>query len=239
MLNRNQKIKKQMIGIYKITSPTGKVYIGQSWDIKRRWSDHKSASMRSRLKSSRLVKSIEKYGMESHSLTVLHELPEDVAQAILDVYEQLYMDVYKESGCELLNLKAGGSRGKHAEETKEKLSAIKIGRPLSEEHKAKLSKATKGIPKSDEHKQKLSALRTGITLTDEHKEKLTGPRKKYGSWKSGNGNQWQAKRVVDMETGIVYETIAKAAETVGLKRRTLEDMLKGVHKNKTHLAYDI
>ena len=26
-----------MIGIYKITSPSGKVYIGQSIDIERRW----------------------------------------------------------------------------------------------------------------------------------------------------------------------------------------------------------
>lgn len=29
-------------GIYKITSPSGKIYIGQSIDIKRRWLDYKT-----------------------------------------------------------------------------------------------------------------------------------------------------------------------------------------------------
>ena len=30
-----------MIGIYKIESPSGKIYIGQSWDIDHRISDYK------------------------------------------------------------------------------------------------------------------------------------------------------------------------------------------------------
>ena len=31
-----------MTGIYKITSPTGRIYIGQSVDIYYRWNDYKT-----------------------------------------------------------------------------------------------------------------------------------------------------------------------------------------------------
>jgi predicted GIY-YIG superfamily endonuclease len=37
-----------MIGIYKITSPSGKVYIGQSWDIYDRWKKHKQKNLNRR-----------------------------------------------------------------------------------------------------------------------------------------------------------------------------------------------
>ncbi len=32
---------KKIVGIYKITNPKGKVYIGQSVNIKKRWGDYK------------------------------------------------------------------------------------------------------------------------------------------------------------------------------------------------------
>jgi group I intron endonuclease len=55
-------------GIYKITSPSNKVYIGQSSNIKRRMTEHK---YRSKTKNLKLYSSIRKYGLENHKIEIL------------------------------------------------------------------------------------------------------------------------------------------------------------------------
>ena len=111
-----------MKGIYKITSPSGKVYIGQSWDLERRFKHYKYlAQMQTQRK---LHASFVKHGVDSHSFEVVHELPADVEQEVLDRYEQLYMDWYKDAGFELMNIRGGGNGpGQHSEETKRRIGA--------------------------------------------------------------------------------------------------------------------
>lgn len=94
-----------MVGIYKITSPSGKVYIGQSIDIYRRWNSYKSASCESQR---RLFHSFFKYGYDNHKFEIVHKLPSDIEQEILNRYEQLYMDLYRYCEIELLNLQDVG-----------------------------------------------------------------------------------------------------------------------------------
>ena len=55
-------------GIYKITSPSGNIYIGQSVNIKRRWRNY-----RTRIKQAQkaLAKSFEKYGVENHQFDII------------------------------------------------------------------------------------------------------------------------------------------------------------------------
>lgn len=55
-------------GIYKITSPSNKVYIGQSSNIDRRMIEHK---YRSKTKNLKLYSSIRKYGLENHKIEIL------------------------------------------------------------------------------------------------------------------------------------------------------------------------
>ena len=55
-------------GIYKITSPSGKVYIGQSSNVERRMTEHK---YRSKTKNLKLYSSIRKYGLENHNIEIL------------------------------------------------------------------------------------------------------------------------------------------------------------------------
>ena len=54
-----------MIGIYKITSPTGKVYIGQSIEIEKRWMRYKNIT-KSVKKQPAIYNSLLKYGSENH-----------------------------------------------------------------------------------------------------------------------------------------------------------------------------
>ena len=57
-----------MTGIYKITSPTGRVYIGQSVDIEQRFKDY---NRRPATRQVRLNKSFIKHGIENHLFEVI------------------------------------------------------------------------------------------------------------------------------------------------------------------------
>jgi len=59
-----------MIGIYKITNPEGKIYIGQSKDIEKRWKQYYCISNRSQRK---LYDSFITYGVKNHNFEVIEE----------------------------------------------------------------------------------------------------------------------------------------------------------------------
>ena len=63
MINITSKVP--IIGIYKITSPSNKIYIGQAVNILKRWKDYKSIKNRNQPK---LDNSLNKYGFENHIL---------------------------------------------------------------------------------------------------------------------------------------------------------------------------
>lgn len=104
-------------GIYKIINPIGEVYIGGSRTIYRRWLRHREA--RKKLK---IHLSIKNYGWKNHIFEIVHELPQDISNETLLVYEQLYIDLYKYANCKMLNVKDAGSSAKFSEESKLKMS---------------------------------------------------------------------------------------------------------------------
>lgn len=118
-------MKNNIIGIYKITSPSGKIYIGQSWDIGMRKYKYKSGNLKGQVK---LTNSFNKYSFENHKFEIIHILPKDITQSILDNYEDFYLNQYKDLGFKMLNSKGAGSYGKHSQETKDKISKINKGR---------------------------------------------------------------------------------------------------------------
>ena len=62
------------IGIYVITAPNGKVYVGASTNIKRRWADHKHNR---RIGKTNLCKSFREFGVDKHSFEILEECKVD------------------------------------------------------------------------------------------------------------------------------------------------------------------
>lgn len=66
-------VKKDIIsGIYKITNNVnGKCYIGQSIDIEKRFSQHKSGNYRKLHINKRLYKAFEKYGINNFSFDII------------------------------------------------------------------------------------------------------------------------------------------------------------------------
>ena len=82
-----------MCGIYKITNLiNGKVYIGQSIDIKRRWGEEKNGSKNpnSNAYDYPLQRGFRKYGIENFSFEVIEECDKD----ILSEKEIYYIDLY-------------------------------------------------------------------------------------------------------------------------------------------------
>lgn len=162
-----------MIGIYIIKcNCNGKVYIGQSIDIKKRISEHKSALRHSRHSNSYLQNAFNKYGEKEFSFDILREIsPQEYTKQYLDSLEIYYIDLYKSNIInDGFNIESGGNGvGRASEETRKKLSvAMKgkfVGRKLNEQTKLLMSQNSArywlGKHHSEETKKKLSEQRKG------------------------------------------------------------------------------
>lgn len=115
-----------MIGIYKITSPNGKVYIGQSVNIKRRWNQHKYQKL-----DTILSRSFKKYGFENHTFEILCEC--EISE--LNEKERYYQEYYKAIGLNGLNSKLTKTNDKSGYTTEEVKLKLKISRIDKKEEK--------------------------------------------------------------------------------------------------------
>ena len=68
--NENEMQQSIKTGIYKITNPNGKVYIGQSIDIDKRWNKYKVKNCKPQI---RLYNSLNKYKPENHVFEVIEK----------------------------------------------------------------------------------------------------------------------------------------------------------------------
>lgn len=109
------------------------------------------------------------------------------------------------------------------------------GKHLSPETRAKISAANRGKRLSEESIRKMAETKRGRKLSLEHRAKLSEIRK--GT--SVGGENPQAKRVVCVETGEVFETIKEAAEFVGVWPENMSRHLRGLSSccGKLHWKY--
>ncbi len=73
-----------MVGIYKITAPDGRVYIGKSINIAGRWQKHREDT------NGRLNESMLRYGHENHSFDIIHECEEWELRKMEGFFIRLY-----------------------------------------------------------------------------------------------------------------------------------------------------
>jgi len=189
-----------MIGIYRITSPNGKVYIGQSVDIEKRFKVYKRLSCKSQ---TILYRSFIKYGVENHKFEIIIECLESE----LNELERYYQDLYSAIGLKGLNCKltkTDSLKGRHSEETKKKLSIAlkgkKTGRKMSEENKRKISERSKGNKygvgkKMPEHlKEKMLKIHIG---NKHNLGKISSEEKKRKISEANKGNKHTLGRKLD------------------------------------------
>ena len=141
-------MKKQnnaIIGIYKITNPKGKVYIGQSVDIGRRFSRYKN--LQEKDNQPKIYNSLKKYGFENHMFKIIEECSSKQLNERETYWKQYYLDQFN-GGWEMImfcNLYDTGG-GPLSEETKLKISNSTKGKIVSETTKTKMSEFKKGKP---------------------------------------------------------------------------------------------
>lgn len=120
--------------IYKITNTiNNKIYIGQTWKvIQDRFVAHKDANSKNCLN---LHNAFNKHGRENFQIELIIFCH---TQEIADYWEMYFIQQY-DSVNKGYNIRLGGSRGKHSEETKRKISASSKGKIKSEKHRKNLS----------------------------------------------------------------------------------------------------
>lgn len=246
----------KVTGIYKITSPTGRVYIGQSKDIKRRFSDYNRLKCK---RQKRLYESFKKYRVEAHQFDII----EYCTLEQLNCSERFWQDefdVISKNGLNCVLSQCGQKRKEMTQETKDKISESNRGKTRSKEFRKKMSDDRKGEKSiwfgkkhSEETKNKISDSNKGKVFTKEHRKNLSlsqsgeksawygrthteETKKKMSEWQLGEGNH-QAKLVLDLATGIFYETAKEASVVYGINYVTLNCYLNGRFKNKTNLIY--
>ena len=155
-------------GIYKITSPTNKIYIGRSVDIYSRWNTYRKYKCKDQVK---LYNSLKKHGFENHKFEIIHKCRENELNSFEWMYVFLYDTFNTKHG---LNIRdGGGSNGKISEETKKKMSIAAKGKPKSKEAVEKMKNTKRGKPLSDKNKQGISLANKGRIVSTETREKIS------------------------------------------------------------------
>jgi len=129
-----------MIGIYKITSPSKKVYIGQSININKRFYRYKRLECKGQ---TILYRSFLKYGVGKHKFEILCECQEKELNELERYYQDLY-SAMSNNGMNCILTKSSDRSGKLSDETKLKMNAYRFGKLKSKETKDKISKAQIG-----------------------------------------------------------------------------------------------
>jgi len=189
------------IGIYKITSPKGRIYIGSSKNITKRFKDYQYLNCKSQ---TRLYNSFIKYGVDNHIFEIITEC---------DIQEMLSMELHWGLFYNVLDRKAGlnSKLPKNNEnynvvsnETKDKISKSLTGRvsPMKGKKTGKPAwnkglklngvshRKGKKLSKESKKKMSLSSIgqvpwNKGISPSNKTREKLSKALKGREVWNKG------------------------------------------------------
>jgi group I intron endonuclease len=154
-------------GIYKITSPSNKIYIGQSLNIKKRYSKYKNLDCGSQ---KHLYNSFKKYGFNNHKFEILSQCLPNQLNETEKYYTDLFQTFNTKNG---LNLRdGGGSQGKMSKESIEKMRAASIGKKHSLETRKKMSLSSIGKSKTKEHALNISKSKKGRICSEKELQRL-------------------------------------------------------------------
>lgn len=170
-------------GIYKIVNKSnGRVYVGSSIDIERRWAKHRWMLYNGRHTNVHLQHAWDKYGEDAFAFTVL----EEVEDGMLLATEQKYLDDCLADGnyYNIAQNAAAPTQGlTFTKEHRGKISKALKGRKFSEETRRKMGEAKKGRKPSEETRRKMSASQMGNqnclgnTASEETKRKMSEAQK--------------------------------------------------------------
>lgn len=231
-----------MRGLYKITNKlTGKIYIGQTRNVKRRWLEHKAAS---RLDSPKthIDRTIKNYGEDSficeHIATAKTKYDANCAETQL-IAQYSAMDEkfgynrspggdrFSDETCQEISDRYKGDGNPffgrhHSEESRKKISQNGVGfsgKKHSNETLLLMSKVKVGIIFSDEHKSNISKARRGKKQSSDVIKRQSASRRKLTDEQEDNiRNDTRTAKQVAEEYGVKISLVKKVRSTVGRNR---------------------
>ena len=179
---RHRTIEKFPVihGIYKITSPSGAIYIGLSSDIYFRISScYKKMKCKQQLK---IYNSLKKYGIEKHIFEIIHVLDisnfsKNEIRAKLNELEYGYIkefnSFYGDNDSFGLNLSRGGNSMELTDQARESIKIKNKAKKLSPETIAKIIAKNTGKKRTDETKEKMRQSALGKIVTEEARANMS------------------------------------------------------------------
>lgn len=214
-------MKKNKIGIYKITNPNNGIYIGQSVNIHDRLSKYKKLNCKSQPK---LYRSFLKHGFDNHIFEIICECEVDELNKKERYYQELFNCIDKGLNC--MFQRTDNKRQLMSEETKIKISKSTKGKIFSSKTKLKISISLTGVKKSKEHAEKIAKLNKNKThkkYSDEVKLKMSLFNK-------------NSRIILDKNTGVFYDSSVDLSNCLGIKYTTVNSWLSGqVIKNTQYV----
>lgn len=215
------------IGIYKITNPKGKIYIGQSRNLEHRLNDY--INVNEWIKEQRKIyNSLKKYGSKHHTFEILEECSEDILNE-----REIFWIKHFDSILNGLNIKLGGIGGRHSEETKQKIRKALTGKKQSKETIEKRSKSLSGLKRSEESKRNISNGKKGKPLTWGEKIKESKLINKYTPTEETKlklrNNNVKPINQFDLNGNLIntYFSAKEAERQIGINAVSICECLKG------------
>ena len=158
--------------IYKITSPNGKIYIGQTINVEQRKRHYKTSNFKQQIK---LWNSVQKYNwIPADTYEIIDSILIGENKSNLNEREKFWIKFY-DSFNHGLNCNWGGEGNighKHSEDTLLKMSESKKGVKHTELRNKQKSEYTKGRKHSAETKAKISKIKLD-RMNNETKNKIS------------------------------------------------------------------
>jgi len=242
-----------MIGIYKITNPKGKIYIGSSTNIENRFKYYQKLKAKTQTK---LFNSLKKFSPENHKFEVI-EICDGKILFERERYWQEKFDVLGLNGlnCTLVNTEY--KNGLISEETKQKMSDARLGKepwnkgvknPYSDEFINFLREKNLGKKQTDETIQKRREKMVGKPsgMKGKTHNEVTKKLMSESAKKIIKTDEWLEKIIknkqkkikqIDLNNNIVkeWDSLKDAANTLNINKSGICLALKG--KIKTYKNY--
>ena len=224
-----------MIGIYKITNPKGKIYIGQSVNIEKRWNRYKNLIPKDCIGQPLIYRSLIKYGVKNHIFEIIELCNKEELNKLESYYIVLYNSFNSKCG---LNLTSGGTNYSFSDISRRKMSIAQKNKIVSKETRLKLSAAQIGkkysastIKKmSDAHKNISKETRLKMSISQKNRPMINHETRLKLSYS-------KRKIILNVENGIFYYGIKEAADSLNISLSNLSKKLVGINFNNTQLKY--
>lgn len=201
-------------GIYKVVSPSNRVYVGSSVCIRKRWLNYMRGNCH---KQPRLHTSILKYGGHQHKYIILEICtPKNLTER--ERYWQDFYDVLSKKGLNCVLVSTENAPIKRSQSTRDKLSKANKGKFVSIETRQKIK----------DHFAKNGHPSKGSNISQERKDQLSKRHKGKGNpmyGKSGDLNpfygkthSWETKLkkcqiILNLDSGVFHYGVPDAADT--------------------------